>query len=235
MDEEIQEDSPGKRNLCWIDLIIVLGGIICLYILLNIITIGLFKVWPREQTVIYLNAFLTQFSFLVLILVLKKLRRWEWADFGWRAISGRSYFAKVLGIYALSLFINFSYALFLYQHGFTPPDTDVYARLLGQAAWYMLIINLFLAGFIAPLAEETIFRGIIFGSLQAHFGKWTAAALSSAVFAGLHLQLYGFFPRFMLGMFLVYLFDKYKSLYPAAALHAVNNIVATLLAASLQI
>jgi len=94
---------------------------------------------------------------------------------------------------------------------------------------------LILAGVLAPFVEETLFRGIIFGSLQTYLGKWTAAVISAAIFSGLHLQVYGFFPRFILGIALVYLYDKSKSLYPSVALHALNNIIATLLAAGLSI
>ena len=89
-----------------------------------------------------------------------------------------------------------------------------------------------LAGVLAPLIEETLFRGLIFGSLRKYCGKWTAAVISAAIFSGLHFQLYGFIPRFILGIALVYLFDKYKSLYPSMRLHSLNNIIATLLAAS---
>jgi membrane protease YdiL (CAAX protease family) len=141
----------------------------------------------------------------------------------------------ILRLYGLTWIINISYAIFLYQHGFTPPETDVYTKLLGQVTWYTLILNLVLAGMLAPVVEEVLFRGVIFGGLQAHFGKWTSAVLSAMIFSALHFQAYGFFPRFMLGMVLVYLYDKYKSLYPAIALHGLNNIVATLIAASLPI
>ena len=189
--------------------------------------------WPYERILMYLNAFLTQLSFACLIWAVKKIRHWEWADFGWNSLALKKALPKILGVYALTWFINISYAIFLYQHGLTPPDNDVYSKLLGQVTWYTLILNLVLAGVLAPVVEETLFRGIIFGSLQAHFGKWTSAVLSAAIFSALHFQAYGFFPRFMLGMALVYLYDKYKSLYPAMALHALNNIVATVIAASL--
>ncbi|TGE37706.1 CPBP family intramembrane metalloprotease [Desulfosporosinus fructosivorans] len=233
MNEEIQSNSLLKRNLSWVDLVMVLGGIICIYVILAFGTFWLMEHLPYERILMYLNAFLTQLAFALLIWTVKRIRHWEWADFGWSSVALRKAFPKIMGVYALTWVINISYAIFLYQHGLTPPDTDVYSKLLGQATWYTLILNLILAGGLAPVVEEILFRGIIFGSLQAYFGKWTSAVLSAAVFSALHFQAYGFFPRFMLGMFLVYLYDKYKSLYPAIALHALNNIVATLIAASL--
>jgi len=230
----VQAESPlQKRNLDWVDLVVILGGIIFIYILLAYGTVRIMAWWPHERVLMYLNAFMTQLSFALLIWTLKIIRDWEWADLGWRSVSLRGIFSKVLGLYVITWVINISYALILYKYGLTPPSTDVYSKLLGQATWYTLILNLLLAGVLAPLVEEMLFRGIIFGGLRTYFGKWTAAVISAAIFSGLHLQTYGFFPRFVLGIVLVYLFDKYKSLYPSIALHALNNIVATLIAASL--
>ena len=233
MYEETQSNSVLKRHLGWVDLAMVLGGIVCIYLILAVGTFWLMGLWPHERILMYLNAFVTQLSFGALILAIKRIRRWEWADFGWHSVPLKKSIRKILGLYALTWVINICYAIVLYQHGLTPPDTDVYTKLLGQTTSLTLVLNLVLAGVLAPLVEETLFRGIIFGSLQAYFGKWTSAVLSAVIFSGLHFQAYGFFPRFMLGMVLVYLYDKYKSLYPAIALHALNNIAATLIAASL--
>ncbi|MDR3543772.1 MAG: type II CAAX endopeptidase family protein [Desulfosporosinus sp.] len=239
MDEETEAnfartESPFlKRNLSWVDLVSILGGIFVIYILLAYGTFRVMEWWPHERVLMYLNAFMTQLAFVLLIWTLKKIRHWEWADFGWQPLSLKKVLSKVLGIYVITWVINISYVLVLFKYGLTPPSTDVYSKLLGHVTWYTLILNLILAGVLAPLVEETLFRGIIFGSLQAYFGKWTAAVISAAIFSGLHLQAYGFFPRFILGIALVYLYDKYKSLYPSVALHALNNIVATLIAASL--
>lgn len=232
--EETNTPFP-KGKLNWVDLAIVLGGILGIYLILAFGTLWLSKHWPHERALMYLNAFLTQLSFVLLIWVVKKARHWEWADFGWRKVSFKGIMVKIIGVYALTWVLNICYVIILYQRGLTPPSTDVYSELLGNATWYTLILNIILAGVFAPLVEETLFRGIIFGSLQSYFGKWTAAVISAAIFSGLHFQTYGFLPRFFLGIALVYLYDKYKSLYPSVTLHALNNIVATLMAASLSL
>lgn len=239
--EKIQIDlangeSPDlNRRLNWIDLALVLVGVVGIYVILAFGTLWLMEQWPHERVLMYLNAFMTQLCFALLIWTLKKVRHWKWADFGWRGVPLRVILSKVLGLYAMTWVFNICYAIALFNYGFNPPETDVYSKLLGQVTWYTLILNLLLAGVLAPLVEETLFRGVIFGSLQAYFGKWTAAVISATVFSALHFQAYGFLPRFVLGMVLAYLYDKYKSLYPSVALHALNNIVATLIAASLII
>ena len=229
-------ESPDlNRRLNWIDLALVLVGVVGIYVILAFGTLWLMEQWPHERVLMYLNAFMTQLCFAILIWTLKKVRHWKWADFGWRVVPFRVILSKVLGLYAMTWVFNICYAIALFNYGFNPPETDVYSKLLGQVTWYTLILNLLLAGVLAPLVEETLFRGVIFGSLQAYFGKWTAAVISATVFSALHFQAYGFLPRFVLGMVLVYLYDKYNSLYPSVALHALNNIVATLIAASLII
>lgn len=240
METHAQEPLNGMNSgpnprLNWVDLIMVLGGVVLIYLILALGTYWLMDLWPHERVLMYLNAFMTQLAFFLLIYVLKILRHRQWRDFGWRRVSLQMIFPKVLTVYALTWFINICYAIALYNYGFTPPETDVYSKLLGQVTWHSLLLNLLLAGVLAPLVEETLFRGIIFGSLQAYFGKWTAAALSAGIFSALHFQAYGFIPRFVLGIVLVYLYDKYQSLYPSVALHAVNNILATVLAAGLMI
>ncbi len=231
----VHGESPPIRNLNWVDLSLVLSGVACIYVTLAFGTFWLMEVWPHERVLIYLNAFMTQLSFGLLIWTLKKVRHWTWADFGWQSVPLKPMISKVLTLYAITWVINICYALILFNYGFTPPEKDVYSQLLGQVTWLTLILNLLLAGVLAPLVEETLFRGMIFGSLQTYFGKWTAAVISAGIFSALHFQAYGFFPRFVLGIVLVYLFDKYKSLYPSVALHALNNIVATLMAAGLLV
>lgn len=220
-----------KRSLNWVDLLTVLGGIVGIYIILALGTIWLMGRWHNERVLLYLNAFLTQFSFVLLIWLLKTIRHWKWSDFGWRAVPFRKIIPNIIGIYGIVWIVNISYVIFLYKQGMSPPTTDVYTKLLGQSSGLALLLNLVLAGVLAPLVEETLFRGLIFGSLRTYCGKWTATVISAAIFSGLHFQAYGFFPRFILGIVLVYLFDKYKSLYPSVVLHSLNNVIATLIAA----
>jgi len=69
MDEEnesklVRSEFPLKqRNLSWLDLVLVLGGVASIYVLLTYGTIKLMGIWPYEERgLIYLNAFVTQLS-----------------------------------------------------------------------------------------------------------------------------------------------------------------------------
>lgn len=229
--EEMQHPSEFKRQLNWVDLAGIIGGVIVVYVLLVTGTAWLAGWWPHEKILLYLNGFLTQFSLSLLILGLKKLRRWDWADFGWRKVNLRRLWPGILRLYFLVWVINIVYVIYLYSRGLTPPSTDVYAKLFGNTTILTYVLNVIMASVLAPLVEETLFRGIIFGSLQTYFGKWTAAIISAILFSGLHLQAYGFFPRFVLGLVLAHLYETNRSLYPSMAFHSLNNLIAATLMA----
>ncbi|MGI1658619.1 MAG: lysostaphin resistance A-like protein [Desulfitobacterium sp.] len=225
---ELNEAEAGQRKLTWVELLYALIGIAVLYLGLGFITAWVASWWEYERVLLYINGFMTQGMFFLIILFIMRTRKWSWNDFGWHDVKER-YLGRVVALYILTWIVNIIYAAYLFERGFTPPDTDVYSKLLGNATLITFCLNLILAGMLAPILEETMFRGIIYKSLNSYMGKWTAAAISAAIFSGLHLQSYGFIPRFVLGMVLASLVMKYNSIKPAVALHALNNIVALLL------
>lgn len=231
---ELDFGEKPKHILGWVDFTIAAGGILVLYGLLIFITSLVAGIWPHQRALLYINGFLTQISLGLLILILKKARGWTRTDLGWRLVNWRQIWASILGLYALTWFINMIYAIMLYNRGFTPPSTDIYTKLLGHTTWITFILNIILASIFAPVIEETLFRGIIFKSLRKYFGKWTAAVISAAMFSGLHMQTYGFIPRFVLGLALAYLYERNNSLYPSMALHSLNNFIVTVMMAGLS-
>ena len=88
------------------------------------------------------------------------------------------------------------------------------------------LIGIIAIAIIPGFCEEYFFRGVLQKNLNlllknAHI----AILLSSLLFSTFHLQFYGFFPRFFLGVFFGYLFYWSGSLmYPVIA-HALNNFL----------
>ncbi|WP_240985475.1 CPBP family intramembrane glutamic endopeptidase [Acididesulfobacillus acetoxydans] len=221
------------RRLGWRDLGIVILGIIVIYAVLGGLTFWLSARWKNEQVLVYANGFATQASFLGLICFLKRVRHWTWADLGWRRVAVKPLLGRIVGLYIFAWVINVAYAVVIYKYGISLPKKDVYTVLLTHVSALTLLLNVLLAAVLAPMIEETLFRGIIFSSLKSYFGPGTAAVLSAALFSGLHLQLVGFIPRFVLGLMLAYLYSKNRSLYPSMVFHSLNNLVATLLMAGI--
>jgi membrane protease YdiL (CAAX protease family) len=76
----------------------------------------------------------------------------------------------------------------------------------------------------APLFEEFIFRGLIFGGLRRSFGLWPAALASAALFAILH-PAFSILPVFVLGVCAAFVYERSRSLLAPMIVHAVYNAV----------
>ena len=90
-----------------------------------------------------------------------------------------------------------------------------------------LLINLFLIALIPAIGEELLFRGV----LQQLFAKWTgkihlAIFISAFLFSAIHMQFFGFLPRFVLGLVLGYMFFWSKNLWLPILAHFTNNALA---------
>jgi uncharacterized protein len=92
-----------------------------------------------------------------------------------------------------------------------------------------LTVNLFMIVVLPAFAEEVLFRGV----LAKSFRDWTksihfAVLISAFIFAAIHLQFYGFLPRFLLGVALGYLFFWSGSLWLPIAAHFTNNFLSVM-------
>ena len=80
------------------------------------------------------------------------------------------------------------------------------------------------AAVLAPIAEELLFRGLIYGTLRRAL-KWPAAILvSCAIFGLMHGQLLWVIYAFLMGVALTLIYDKYRTLLASMAFHIAFNI-----------
>lgn len=81
----------------------------------------------------------------------------------------------------------------------------------------------------APLAEETFFRGFLFGGLLPKLGFWGAAAVSGFLFALAHDATYaslGFLIPFgLVGVILAYVYYRGRTIFASMAMHATFNLI----------
>jgi membrane protease YdiL (CAAX protease family) len=87
--------------------------------------------------------------------------------------------------------------------------------------WWVLPLALI----AAPLFEEFIFRGLIFGGLRRSFGLWPAALASAAVFAIMHPAI-SMAPVFVMGVFSALVYERSRSLLAPMLVHAIYNACA---------
>jgi len=79
-----------------------------------------------------------------------------------------------------------------------------------------------LALIAAPVFEEFIFRGLIFGGLRRSFGVWPATLASAAIFAIVH-PAFSIIPVFILGACAALVYERSRSLLAPMIVHAVYN------------
>lgn len=87
-----------------------------------------------------------------------------------------------------------------------------------------LMLNLFMVGFLAAVAEELFFRAtlqqlVIKATGNIHAGVWITGILFSAI----HFEFFGFIPRMLMGVYLGYLFVWSGSIWVPIFAHFVNN------------
>ena len=92
-----------------------------------------------------------------------------------------------------------------------------------------LLFNILVIAIVPAIGEELLFRGY----LQQSFSKWlsnphAAIIVTAVLFSAIHLHFQGFFPRFILGVLLGYLFYWSGSLWLPIIAHFVNNTKAVI-------
>ena len=91
----------------------------------------------------------------------------------------------------------------------------IYATLLG-------------AVLIAPICEETFFRGFVFPGLCRGMPLGWAIVISSLLFAVTHADPGSFLVLFVIGLALAFLRWRTNSIWPGIFLHTINNSLAAL-------
>ena len=104
-----------------------------------------------------------------------------------------------------------------------------------QRSSWDLIANLLVFAVLAGVCEEFFFQG----SLQPLLMNWTknphvGILLTALIFSVLHFQFYGFIPRFLLGVYLGYLFYWSRSLWLPILAHVLHNALTILMDFTLQ-
>jgi membrane protease YdiL (CAAX protease family) len=91
------------------------------------------------------------------------------------------------------------------------------------------LLWLILAGAVlAPIVEEFLFRGLLYRYLRKRRSRTFAIVLTAGLFAVAHLVPTLIPSLFVFGIFLAWVVERYGSLYPAMALHSLNNLTSIL-------
>lgn len=125
----------------------------------------------------------------------------------------------VLGI---ALCLGFNCLIIMTNLAFISDSYLETSALFYSASFLVQIIGI---GIIVPIAEELLFRGIIFKRLRESANFMPAALITTVFFTMIHSNLPQMIYTFVLGMFLAYVYEKYGSFKAPAILHICVNIV----------
>jgi uncharacterized protein len=78
---------------------------------------------------------------------------------------------------------------------------------------------------LAPIIEESLFRGIIMHGLMKNYKSWYAILISGVLFSIFHLNPWQMTYTFFLGLFLGLLMVRSRSLPLCIIAHSINNII----------
>jgi membrane protease YdiL (CAAX protease family) len=93
-----------------------------------------------------------------------------------------------------------------------------------------LFSNLLVIALLPAIGEELFFRGIVQKQFEELTQNRTAGiVLTALLFSALHMQFFGFIPRFVLGVFLGFLYQWSGTIWLPVTAHFINNAGAVIL------
>lgn len=159
---------------------------------------------------------------------------WNFSRAGYRNKMTRRAWIDVGLVYYLITFLAFQMISFVTGYLDVPMFWEsVGDASIQQAGVQDILLGILAAVILAPLVEDTIFRGYVFEMLSERMNFWLAASASSLLFALLHIKFFG--PGlavwiFFFGLGSAWLYKRHDSIYPSLTYHALNNLWAYILA-----
>jgi membrane protease YdiL (CAAX protease family) len=201
----------GQLNTQEITRLIGADGMVALLLLQNLVFIG------------------------VAVVRVRVLRREPLSVLGFSAARPVRLVLNGIGLGLLALLLNSIVGVLFVSSGIRQNQAALYPLFPGDFAGQALFF--IGAAVLAPIGEEVLFRGYLFGSLRrlagdSRTGITIAYGVSALVFALSHSLaategLIGLLvPSFLIGLVFAWGFDRSGSLIPAIVAHAINNGIA---------
>lgn len=174
---------------------------------------------PNHEMMTVLGAFFA-IGLLAVIVAVAPLGRAAGPALGLRPVNWKYPVLGALGTVALSVAVS--------QIGIEPEG--VKQVIEGVREPRQLTISLLCLALLAPLVEELVFRGLLYGWIAGRWGGWPAVIVSTLAFAGAHWEPAHVVLVLPLGLLFGWLRRRTDSLLPSLVAHIVNNGFALLAA-----
>lgn len=172
--------------------------------------------------------------YLVILLVLWALARYKHLSiaeaYGMRPAPAAEVFGIAMGVGLLGQIVSIAWGITTRLLGLKLPGWDSDPTRLLPATPLGISLLVVATVVLAPLAEEMVFRGVLFSSTAREWGAVWGVVASSAVFGLIHFIPHAIPPVTVFGMMLAVVFLRTRSLWVAIATHAAFNAIALTLA-----
>ncbi len=154
--------------------------------------------------------------------VLVRLRRnGTLADLGWRRFRWWWLLIAVVGAFATLEAAGFLQEVM--QRAF-PSLQNTQCVAVKHEYGHFLALALIVVCIVAPIAEETIFRGFVYGWLHRVAGVPLGIIASAVIFSAVHGVPLLFLPLFAVGCVLALFYQGSRSIWPGAFVHGLFNL-----------
>lgn len=134
-------------------------------------------------------------------------------------------------VYAASIVVEMVITL---THHQMPPPHPILKQIEGSHSSLWTILMVVDAVVLAPLFEESLFRGHVQTIISHLFrrsekpsalARWIAIIITAMLFAGIHGQVAFLFPLFVLAVGLGYLYERTGNLWASVMVHGLFNAI----------
>lgn len=178
---------------------------------------------PLHEMLDLLGAFFA-IGFLAVVVAVAPLGQAAIPALGLRPANWKYIVFGALGTMALSVAVS--------QFGLQPEGMKQVFEIVRDL--HQLALSLLLLAVLAPLVEELIFRGLLYGWLAGRWGRNVGWIVSSIAFAAAHTEPAHIILVFPLGLLFGWLRQRTDSLLPSLVAHIANNGLALVAAAYLD-
>ena len=201
------------------------GGREIIIFLVALPLFGFSALWllPNRSLLLLLGLFFGV-GLLAVIVAAAPLGKAALPALGFRSVGWKPLVLGTLGTTALSVAVS--------QLGIEPQGVKQAMDIARDPAAFLITLVL-LAG-LAPLVEELVFRGLLYGWLESRWGSGLAFVVSSLAFAAAHVEPAHALLVAPLGLLFGLLRWRTRSLWPSLVAHMANNGLAVAAAAYLQ-
>ncbi len=102
--------------------------------------------------------------------------------------------------------------------------SGVYEEIADRQFSFAILPGIILYGIISPLAEEVVFRGIIYNRVRRCVGLYPALILSSVMFGIYHFNIVQGVYGILMGLVIAWVYERYGGFIYPCLMHSAANI-----------